>query len=611
MVVISRLIVHRLNQQEFKLETPGTMGLQQQLDEFIEDNECPPDDVVLHVKVLRQAPLKRIQAINAEIKRLEEERAGLEGTMKQYDRILAPIRRIPSEILRTIFEHCLPTNRNPSMDATEAPMLLTRICSSWRSAAMTSPRLWSRLYIPFLISAEAKCLSACEPSVPLDKLIKTLELRCRAVGDWLSRSGDQALSISVCYGQNARTVKSDINQIDGPSTLLFGTLLKFSSRWKHLQLSVPEGIYHTLEVMLSGHSLPLLVDLSAVVYHCMWYTYRPSDENPPTVLLRAPNLKRIFMDGITYTDWIHPTTNMTFHSPGITHLTLSQCTVNDCIILLQRHPQLVYCEITIHNFIRRNAARLFIPLTIYLPQLLSLRIGGPSYPKNLGEVLYNVIIAPKLRYFGYYNSFIHTINGAPDSRYSIPVHFIEGLIGLEKLQLQRLSFFVPNFLAIIKAASNTLIHLSLCDDRFRGCESPIINLVSHWDPFDLENLIVGNFPDGNMQTLLPSLEVFELDHTEVSDDIVLRFVTSRMKPQSPIAVIKKVVIQFNRLKDENGYDLSEEIRARADEAGVQVETTFHYALSTLQVEKKNNFLSPSYQDKECHALLPKTLEWEE
>lgn len=85
-----------------------------------------------------------------------------------------------------------------------------------------------------------------------------------------------------------------------------------------------------------------------------------------------------------------------------------------------------------------------------------------------------------------------------------------------------------------------------------------------------------------------------LDMTQASDNVVLHFVTSRMDPQSYIAVLKRVAINFNRLKGNNGLDLSKEIRVLAGEAGIQLDTNFQYAPSTLQREKKHNFLSPSF-----------------
>ncbi|KAF8171525.1 hypothetical protein BJ912DRAFT_995493 [Pholiota molesta] len=60
---------------------------------------------------------------------------------------MSPMSRIPYDVLREIFIHCLPRYRlrvpqpNPMM----APMLLCHICSAWRTVALGSPTLWSHL----------------------------------------------------------------------------------------------------------------------------------------------------------------------------------------------------------------------------------------------------------------------------------------------------------------------------------------------------------------------------------------------------------------------------------------------------------------------------------
>ncbi|EDR06335.1 uncharacterized protein LACBIDRAFT_329040 [Laccaria bicolor S238N-H82] len=61
----------------------------------------------------------------------------------------APIRRLPLEILGEIFTFCLPPvmtkHRARSLCKREAPLLLCRVCSSWRNAAINTPHLWKEL----------------------------------------------------------------------------------------------------------------------------------------------------------------------------------------------------------------------------------------------------------------------------------------------------------------------------------------------------------------------------------------------------------------------------------------------------------------------------------
>ncbi|KAF8171527.1 hypothetical protein BJ912DRAFT_995497 [Pholiota molesta] len=59
----------------------------------------------------------------------------------------SPISKLPYDILREIFTDCLP--RYPLLyrqpDARIAPILLCHICSSWRTAALSSATLWTHL----------------------------------------------------------------------------------------------------------------------------------------------------------------------------------------------------------------------------------------------------------------------------------------------------------------------------------------------------------------------------------------------------------------------------------------------------------------------------------
>ncbi|KAF8173120.1 hypothetical protein BJ912DRAFT_820735, partial [Pholiota molesta] len=58
-----------------------------------------------------------------------------------------PISTINYDVLKEIFVHCLPeyalarsADEQPNVKI--APLLLCQVCSSWRSVALVSPRLW-------------------------------------------------------------------------------------------------------------------------------------------------------------------------------------------------------------------------------------------------------------------------------------------------------------------------------------------------------------------------------------------------------------------------------------------------------------------------------------
>ncbi|KAF8200080.1 hypothetical protein BJ912DRAFT_921569, partial [Pholiota molesta] len=64
-----------------------------------------------------------------------------------------PISKIDYDVLREIFVHCLPeyalAYRQPNIEV--APLLLCQVCSSWRTVALVSPRLWSHLHYSFTV----------------------------------------------------------------------------------------------------------------------------------------------------------------------------------------------------------------------------------------------------------------------------------------------------------------------------------------------------------------------------------------------------------------------------------------------------------------------------
>lgn len=51
------------------------------------------------------------------------------------------------DIIRNIFLLCRPVETDRIMRATDAPVLVTHVCSHWRSVALTVPQLWTTIYI--------------------------------------------------------------------------------------------------------------------------------------------------------------------------------------------------------------------------------------------------------------------------------------------------------------------------------------------------------------------------------------------------------------------------------------------------------------------------------
>ncbi|KAJ6580091.1 hypothetical protein DFH09DRAFT_1360691 [Mycena vulgaris] len=140
---------------------------------------------------------QEIARLHAQLRRIEADRALLQAHYDDSRGFLAPIRRLPSEILVKIFEICRQFKKGPTEThrLVQAPLLtVAQVCSRWHGIAMGTPTLWNTIVV----------------GRNLPQSTNTLEL----VGRALDRSADSTLNISV----------------HGSSTLKL--LAAHSERWK-------------------------------------------------------------------------------------------------------------------------------------------------------------------------------------------------------------------------------------------------------------------------------------------------------------------------------------------------------------------------------------------
>ncbi|KAF7325960.1 F-box domain-containing protein [Mycena kentingensis (nom. inval.)] len=181
-----------------------------------------------------------------------------------HTKLVAPIHRIPVEILQRIFVECLPANRNCVMSATEPPMLFGRVSSGWRRAAYSDPRLWTRLHVDFP-AFNWRTLSSPRQTIErmvgvagelpgLDKVDYVLginEKRNRllsAVCWWLDKTGNCPLSISAA--------------IEADPEPLVTVLAQYASRWDVVALKAMDGSILSSLLTLPDGAVPWLTSLS-------------------------------------------------------------------------------------------------------------------------------------------------------------------------------------------------------------------------------------------------------------------------------------------------------------------------------------------------------------
>ncbi|KAJ7879017.1 hypothetical protein B0H14DRAFT_2710213 [Mycena olivaceomarginata] len=86
----------------------------------------------------------QIALLDESIKSLQLRRADLLKSMETPKAILAPVRRLPSEILGEIFSLMVRPMFLPAKTE-NAPWLFTRVCRRWSAVALATPALWSRV----------------------------------------------------------------------------------------------------------------------------------------------------------------------------------------------------------------------------------------------------------------------------------------------------------------------------------------------------------------------------------------------------------------------------------------------------------------------------------
>ncbi|KAF8191393.1 hypothetical protein K438DRAFT_1830441 [Mycena galopus ATCC 62051] len=218
---------------------------------LLHTNYIPTSDEAAQIRELCANPLNELARLETEISRTQ---ALLQDLQRSYRRVktgvdahlalLSPMRNLPPEVLQLIFAMTLPSDRNPVMHASEAPVLLGRVCSGWRRIALTTPILWAFIHVvtPPVDYSE----SANSPGT----------LRMRAMEEWLARSGVCPLSISIWVSREAWG-----SAAAAASSPFVEAILPLANRWKHVELRVPSDALDSFHY-LQATDVPLLQTLS-------------------------------------------------------------------------------------------------------------------------------------------------------------------------------------------------------------------------------------------------------------------------------------------------------------------------------------------------------------
>lgn len=181
------------------------------------------------------AEIDRVQAVLDSLKR---KRRDLEICAEEHGSLLAPVRRLPPELLAKVFMNCLSSESYPSSSTGKKNIMRpSQICRHWRDVALSMPRLWSSIYF----NGHEKS----ETQIALAKL-------------WLSRTGNCSLSITVRDNSwNSVGIETIQPMID--------TFLPYCNRLQHLELyDLQWSVLSSLAI--AKNNLPCLETLTVHTY---------------------------------------------------------------------------------------------------------------------------------------------------------------------------------------------------------------------------------------------------------------------------------------------------------------------------------------------------------
>ncbi|KAJ7512684.1 hypothetical protein B0H11DRAFT_3754 [Mycena galericulata] len=517
----------------------------------LETNYCPNDDEVSHIKALLIEPTLRLQRLDAEITELQntinkliEERETLGAYVQAHSALISPARRLPQDIIQEIFVACLPTHRNCVMSAREAPVLLGRICSSWRTISLSTPHLWTSLHIvdpgqgfqsPNLTSSRIRMIH--------DKLAQVLEV----TRTWLDRSGRYPLSISL-YSHHV---------VPSAPSILQG-LITLASRWQCVQFTAPAATLRKL-VHLSAMDVPMLESIA--LHQSDRFTFAWDGLR----ILQGPNLASVSVTGEDLDflrlplEWTRMTDLHVTNSDPSQYST-QEISSEGALQTISRCPQLRKLSLDIAPGIQAEICPL---VEHHLLQTLHFAGSVYTFAPLLGR-----LSLPGLKDF---TLLVHSHDGSADN----VVRFLTNSMLLESFRILTPQFSSSSLKEILRSLPPTLLHL-----RFDG-------VYDHWVPPSPVNddVLALITPTPGVPTPCPALQDLRIDGNGISDAALLQFIIARAP------TLQRIHINFQR---EMELDIHPNLLPFI-ENGLEVSTTYLPPLRFSPWEGLSDAPRPQFQ----------------
>ncbi|TEB31694.1 hypothetical protein FA13DRAFT_1732578 [Coprinellus micaceus] len=243
-------------------------------------NYAPSRRELVEIESFLPSSRRRLQELSNTIDELKAQQSAWRETIDSLDALCSPTRQLPLDILHEIFYRCLPTNHLPTLDNTEAPLLLARVSRSWRTLVQDMPRLWSRVHIVVPMGSE-----------------EHVGFHCNRVERWLACTKSVPLTISL-WSENPCPGEMEMFQP------FFVPILAHSYHIHTLSIDVADAVLEAFRApfptTISANAWPLLHEVVLARALTFIHVYGVNVTTPWSLpVWMAPNLKHISWNSVS------------------------------------------------------------------------------------------------------------------------------------------------------------------------------------------------------------------------------------------------------------------------------------------------------------------------
>lgn len=238
-------------------------------------------DVALHL--ISPKSLRTLTIVESEILSIDSIVAGMRSLRVLKTRArndIIPVSGLPPEMLSQVFLACLDDidGTFPTHRPTTAPLILGRVCHTWRVVAWSLPRLWTTVHC--VISSN----------------VRRAQTQVEILLGWLRRAKGLPLTIKITFEDEASMTSTHCS-------LKFADILViFCKQWKHADLVIPRSWLVNLR----------LLQLDALqTLHIRPLKFSSVRHNHPLTGFFAPNLVSLSYERYILRSICIPWTNIT------------------------------------------------------------------------------------------------------------------------------------------------------------------------------------------------------------------------------------------------------------------------------------------------------------